>query len=377
MSGLDDAAAGISPQRVAELLVTPAVPGPGRRGSGYRVSASAVLTAAHVVQGAAQVWVRFNADRPGEWLTEGTVEWSDSTVDAAVVSIMPRPKDEGQVTPVAFGRVADRDAVLTCSAMGFPRFKLRNDPAQPLDDGHPSQYRDSLHAVGTIAVLSNRREGTLEVSVLQPERDPDPDLSPWQGMSGAAVFSGGKVIGLLAQHHRADGLGRLAATRVDRWYERLAGEQLDQLRILLPILPASASRLVDVVPPTPGELLAAGYSAQVRDIAPEKLVGREDELAELVQFCAGDERYGWWQAEPWAGKSALAAWFVLHPPAGVTIASFFVTGRLAGQADSDAFTEAMVEQLAVLAGESTPRPGTAAGWDRERRRLLDLVARQS
>ena len=53
-----------------------------------------------------------------------------------------------------------------------------------------------------------------------------------------------------------------------------------------------------------------------------------------------EERYGWWQAEPWAGKSALAAWFVLHPPAGVRILSFFVTGRLAGQADSDAFTEA-------------------------------------
>jgi hypothetical protein len=118
-----------------------------------------------------------------------------------------------------FGRVAERDAVLACSAMGFPWFKLRDDPAQPLDDGSPSQYRDSAHAVGTIAVLANRRQGTLEVSVPPPERDPDPERSPWEGMSGAAVWSGGRIIGLVADHHRSDGLGRLAATRVDRWYE--------------------------------------------------------------------------------------------------------------------------------------------------------------
>ena len=159
MSGWDAAATGIDPERVAELLVDLSGPGSGRRGSGYRVSASAVLTAAHVVRDATRVRVRFNAGRPGEWLTEGRVAWSDPGVDAAVVTIPPRLQDEGQVAPVAFGRVAERDAVLSCSAMGFPRFKLRNDPDQPLDDGSPSQYRDSVHAIRTIAVLSNRREG--------------------------------------------------------------------------------------------------------------------------------------------------------------------------------------------------------------------------
>jgi hypothetical protein len=372
MTGWEAGSPGIDPARVAELLVDRGDPGPGRRGSGYRISATAVLTAAHVLRDAARVRVRFNADRPGEWMTEGTVAWSDSTVDAAVVRITPRPQDKGEIAPVAFGRVAERDAFLECSAMGFPRFKLRNDEAQPLDDGSPSQYRDSVHAVGTIAVLSNRRQGTLEVSVPPPERDPGPERSPWEGMSGAAVFSRGRIIGLVAEHHRADGLGRLTATRVDHWYEHLAVEQLDQLRTLLPALPADASGLVDVLPPTSGELLEAGYTAQVRDIAPEQLVGREQELEELVQFCAGEERYQWWRADPWAGKSALAAWFVLHAPAGVSVVSFFVTGRLAGQADSDAFTEAMIEQLAAVAGESVvPGTVTALGRDRERRRLLD------
>ena len=373
MSGSHAAAAGIDPGRVAELLVTPATLGPGRRGSGYRVSASAVLTAAHVVRDAALVRVRFDADRPGEWLTDGTVAWSDPAIDIAVVTITPRQQDQGQIAPVGFGRVAERDAVLTCSAVGFPRFKLRNDPAQPLDDGSSSQYRDSAHAVGTIAVLSNRREGTLEVSVQLPERDPDPERSPWEGMSGAAVWSAGRIIGLVAEHHRSDGLGGLAATRVDRWYERLLFAQLGELCDLIG-LPATRYQLSEVVPSTAAELLEAGYTAQVRDIAPEQLLGREQELAELIRFCAGEERYQWWQAGPWAGKSALAAWFVSHPPAGVSVVSFLVTGRLAGQADSEAFTEAMVEQLAAVAGAPITGAATPAGRDRERRRLLELAA---
>jgi hypothetical protein len=338
------------------------------------VSESAVLTAAHVVADAARVRVRFNADRPGEWLADGRVDWSDPGIDAAVVTIAARAEGDRQVPLAGFGRVAERDAVLACSAMGFPRFKLREDPGVLLDDGSPSQYRDSAHVVGTIAVLSNRREGTLEVSVAAPERDPDPKRSPWEGMSGAAVWSAGRIIGLVAEHHRADGLGRLAATRVDHWYERLAPGQLAQLRLLLPGLPAARDELGEVVPATPAEVLQAAYTAQVRDIAPDPLLAREDELGELVRFCAGEDRYAWWQAGPWAGKSALAAWFVLQPPAGVAAASFFVTSRLAGQADSDAFTEAMIEQLAVIAGEPVASPATPAGRDRERRRLLDLAA---
>jgi hypothetical protein len=373
MSGWDAGSAGIDPERVAELLVDLGGPRPGRRGSGYRVSASAVLTAAHVVRDAVRVRVRFSADRPNEWMTEGTVAWSDASVDAAVITITPRPQDEGELAPIAFGRVAERDAVLTCSAMGFPRFKLRNDPGRQLDDGSPSQYRDSAHAVGTIAVLANRREGTLEVSVPMPERDPEPERSPWEGMSGAAVWSAGRIIGLVAEHHRADGLGRLAATRVDRWYERLPPTELEEL-CRLTSLPAQWDQLSETVPSTASELLEAGYIAQVRDIAPDQLLGREQELAELVQFCAGQEHYQWWQAGPWAGKSALAAWHVLHPPAGVSVVSFLVTGRLAGQADSDAFTEAMVEQLAAVASAIVPEATTPAGRDRERRRLLDQAA---
>lgn len=363
---------GIDPGRVAEVLVTLRGARPGRRGSGYRVSGSAVLTAAHVVRGAARVRVRFDADQPGEWIADAKVAWADDGVDAAVLTLAGEAGGDA-VPEAGFGRVAAADAVLTCSAVGFPRFKLRADPAGPGDDS-PSQYRDSVHATGTIAVLSNRREGTLEVIVAAPERDDDPARSPWEGMSGAAVWSAGQIIGVITEHHRSDGLGRLAASRVDRWYTKLNSKHGGALRRVLPFLPVTPGELTEVVPATEAERLQAGYLAQVRDIAPAELIGRDTELARLVKFCAGPDPYAWWQAGPWAGKSALAAWFVLHPPAGTVIASFFVTSRLTGQADSDAFTEAMIEQLAAIAGEPVTGAATPAGRDRERRRLLEAAA---
>jgi tetratricopeptide (TPR) repeat protein len=48
------------------------------------------------------------------------------------------------------------------------------------------------------------------------------------------------------------------------------------------------------------------------------------------------------------------SWFVLHPPAGVAIVSFFVTGRWAGQNDRSAFIDNVVEQLASMLGEALP-----------------------
>ena len=53
-------------------------------------------------------------------------------------------------------------------------------------------------------------------------------------------------------------------------------------------------------------------------------------------------------------QSALTSWFALHPPEDINLVRFFVTGRLAEQADSPAFTEALLEQLACLAGQQPP-----------------------
>lgn len=112
-----------------------------------------------------------------------------------------------------------------------------------------------------------------------------------------------------------------------------------------------------------GAPVRSRYEEQVRRIAPRELLDREEELAELALFCTAAEvssRYVWWQAGAWAGKSALMSWLVLNPPAGVRIVSFFVTARLASQADRVAFGDNVLEQLAALTGEPIPAYLTAA-----------------
>ncbi|MCU7722474.1 hypothetical protein ODJ79_01985 [Actinoplanes sp. KI2] len=121
----------------------------------------------------------------------------------------------------------------------------------------------------------------------------------------------------------------------------------------------------------------SAYLAQVRRIAPPRLQDRGLELAELAGFCLQEQRgpYVWWQAGPWAGKSALLSTFVLHPPdevrAQVQVVAFFITARLAGQDTRAAFVAAVTEQLTALTGQpapSTPDEGLREAW------LLDLLA---
>ena len=111
----------------------------------------------------------------------------------------------------------------------------------------------------------------------------------------------------------------------------------------------------------------SAYRDQVEQIFPWELIGREAELAELAEFCTGDhdQTYVWWQGPAWAGKSALLATFVLHPPPGVRVVSFFITARYAGQSDRNAFLRAVIEQLAELLGQPMPPlldEVTQQGW---------------
>ncbi|WP_080128083.1 MULTISPECIES: hypothetical protein [unclassified Actinoplanes] len=127
-----------------------------------------------------------------------------------------------------------------------------------------------------------------------------------------------------------------------------------------------------------GPLVTArsAYLAQLRRIAPPVLEGREAELAELARFCVepGRGSYVWWQADAWAGKSALLSTFVLNPPdelsARVQVVAFFITARLAGQDTREAFVAAVTEQMGGLTGRqppTVPDEGLREAW------LLDLL----
>jgi hypothetical protein len=118
------------------------------------------------------------------------------------------------------------------SAVGFPLFKVRGPvvSADRTECSRPSRFRDVCHVEGRVSVLSNRREGTWEIAVAPPADEVGVDRSPWEGMSGAVVWFEGAIIGVITAHHRAEGLNRLAAVRVARWYEVLEDGELDVMR---------------------------------------------------------------------------------------------------------------------------------------------------
>ncbi|MFJ6669776.1 hypothetical protein ACIQMJ_01560 [Actinosynnema sp. NPDC091369] len=116
------------------------------------------------------------------------------------------------------------------------------------------------------------------------------------------------------------------------------------------------------------------YREQVRRIAPPELIGREAELADLASFCTSPSTagtYRWVRAAAWSGKSALMSTFVLDPPPGVRVVSFFITARLAAQNDRTAFIENVLEQLVTILGQDLPPLLTEATREAH---LLGLLA---
>jgi hypothetical protein len=148
-----------------------------RAGSGYRITGGTVLTASHGVLGAARVGVRCNADTPEEWTLDACVLGQDGDFAALAVD------RSDELTPVRYGRVPERDAVIACTGLGFPRFTPRGDASDA--------YRDLCHLAGSAPVLSNRRSETLAITVTSPpEPDPDPALG-LGGEGGDAGLRGG------------------------------------------------------------------------------------------------------------------------------------------------------------------------------------------
>ncbi|MCX4906354.1 NACHT domain-containing protein [Streptomyces sp. NBC_00878] len=244
---------GLDPRRAVQVITTRGADG-GWRGSGYQVTRNLVLTAAHVVCDATKVQVRFLTEGRRTRELYGKPVWTNLASDIALISIADDTNADGlaaggrtvgqlaaaEVPRVGFARI---EQATDCEALGFPRFRLRTDAASS-DRGANAVYRDSHHARGDTTPLSNHIEGSLEISLKSsPEYDPEQGRSPWEGMSGAPVWSGGYVIGVITKHHLSDGLSTLAASPVDRWYEHLAPDEINELNSLIG-LPACPDHLV-------------------------------------------------------------------------------------------------------------------------------------
>ena len=141
--------------RVAEIVAEG--PGGGLRGSGYLVADGWVLTARHVVAGAAKVAVWLGAPPrlgpDGRRDVDLTCALLDEGSDLALLPVTAVAEDLAE--PVLLGRL-DRDAAapVPVVAAGFPRFKLRAGPT-------PGKLLRELHeAHGTVEAGSNAKTGT-------------------------------------------------------------------------------------------------------------------------------------------------------------------------------------------------------------------------
>ncbi|MFD9302118.1 trypsin-like peptidase domain-containing protein [Streptomyces sp. NPDC060048] len=181
-----------------------------------------VLTAAHVVAGAPgpegespgggpevldvdspRVTVR----APGAEAVDGKVVWrvrSDAG-DAALVEI-PVTADAATMPgpPTRYGEFVSALPRQPVEAVGFPRLQKYGS------------VRDQEHFAGNASPLTGLVSGHYEVasSTPLPRPRPEEDSASWAGMSGAAVFSGGLLVGVVRSDRRARVGARLTATPV-------------------------------------------------------------------------------------------------------------------------------------------------------------------
>lgn len=248
--------AGLQPHRACQIVAHDNV------GSGYLVSGDLVLTARHLVSDGNEVTARFVDDLGSAREIPGRVVWADQMHEGLDIAVVRLTESLGTVAPVSYGRLAGRTE---CEVMGFPLFKLRK-----VSPGR--QYRDSHHAVATITPFSNRRSGTLELTVEPP--GPNSHESPWQGISGAAVFAGGRLVGVLCEHHPDEGLNHLTARPVERWRNLGDQQRVAQLCEILRLPPTGALPQIGRPPVSP-----AASRGVPRDIA--TFTGRNEQLEQL------------------------------------------------------------------------------------------------
>jgi tetratricopeptide (TPR) repeat protein len=158
-------------------------------GSGYLVAPYRVLTARHVLttnRDAPRLGqnceVRVYPCGPAQDWVSGTVWWLHPTSDVALLAVDGVGQD---VAPVEWGEVSGAQPV-EWAALGYPVASLDEDD------------RVEEEAFGRLAPMSAQSAGGLALTV--ESRPPEEDLgrrSGWEGLSGAAVFTGSRLVGIV------------------------------------------------------------------------------------------------------------------------------------------------------------------------------------
>ncbi|WP_436790851.1 trypsin-like peptidase domain-containing protein [Yinghuangia sp. YIM S10712] len=199
------------PGRCVEVLAYPP-DGKPSYGSGYRVTSSLVLTAAHTLAASARIEVRFGkATLPVDEVVEVDTEADLALVrlpDDIVAELVP-------LAPVRVGVLPEGSGQIEVRFIGFPRFARR-----PTGTGQFLGEQEQVDA--RIQLGSGLKSGWLSLAVTSsapPESSPAPSSGdPWAGASGAAVFatSGGELIGAVSRRLQTKGTASLDTADLGR-----------------------------------------------------------------------------------------------------------------------------------------------------------------
>ncbi|MFJ4204862.1 tetratricopeptide repeat protein [Streptomyces sviceus] len=176
-------------------------------GSGYVIGPRLVLASAHCTPGVgAEVVVQAPAhEPPGEYrarvVWRGTPEKAD---DAALLYIADEAWVPVSGAPLRWGRLVTHTPGVACESWGYPQVVQRQ--GSPELSWHPSGRV-------TAAVRAGGERYVMQVEGQPPEQLQE-DASPWGGISGAALFCGDLLVGVLAVAPRGWRHGQLEAVPV-------------------------------------------------------------------------------------------------------------------------------------------------------------------
>jgi hypothetical protein len=195
-------------QRIVELYDSHS----GSFGTGYLLASGLVLTARHVVEGLSTTGARlFEPDEDGlpgaiGPRLEARVAWDGGPgLDLALLTSAKGGASFRQgIVPVVVAQLAGRAAVRV-DAVGFPGAM-----------SFPT-HADTLHVEASVSAWTGLRGSSLllEVHTARPK-----DAEAWQGMSGAAVFAGDRIIGVMEAVPGQFAEGALRATRADLMFNQ-------------------------------------------------------------------------------------------------------------------------------------------------------------